>query len=42
MAVRVKQSGRVRPGGRVRIRSNMPNKKLTITAPRGQRLKIEA
>lgn len=40
MVVRVRQSARFRPGGRVRIRSNFPNKKITVTVPRGTRLAV--
>lgn len=40
MATRVRQIARVRAGGRVKIRSNFPNKKITMTIPRGMRIKV--
>ena len=40
MAMRIRQSARVRSGGRVRIRSNMANQRVSLCVPRGTSVRI--
>lgn len=41
MTSRVIQSAKGRAGARVKIRSNYPNKKITLRIPRGVRVRVK-